>query len=89
MDAGIGSTNTQPAGSSKAVYSVGNAGNEMHINIDIQRACTGAAEGNADAYAGAGAGAEDAALAPATPVPLPSGRHAATFELECIRLRQK
>eukprot|EP00965_Chrysotila_dentata_P217046 6189746-Pleurochrysis_carterae.AAC.2 len=29
MDAGIGSTTTPPAGSSKAVHSVGNAGNEM------------------------------------------------------------
>eukprot|EP00965_Chrysotila_dentata_P122188 4039749-Pleurochrysis_carterae.AAC.1 len=30
-----------------------------------------------------------AAAAPATPAPLPAGRHAATYELECIRLRQR
>eukprot|EP00965_Chrysotila_dentata_P171735 5667071-Pleurochrysis_carterae.AAC.1 len=91
MDAGIGSTTTPPAGSNKAVHSVGNAGKQIPINIDIPRAVAGAADDNADADAGAGAGADvdDAALAPATPAPLPPGRNAATFELECIRLRKK
>eukprot|EP00965_Chrysotila_dentata_P197637 6178306-Pleurochrysis_carterae.AAC.10 len=42
-----------------------------------------------DADADAGVDADAAAPAPATSAPLAAGRHAATYELECFRLRQK
>eukprot|EP00965_Chrysotila_dentata_P162847 5378022-Pleurochrysis_carterae.AAC.3 len=91
MGPGIGSSTTPSAGSSKAVHSIGNASNELPINMDIPRAVAGTADGNADADANAGADADsdNAALARATPGPLSPGRYAATFNLECIRLRQK
>eukprot|EP00965_Chrysotila_dentata_P092781 3063610-Pleurochrysis_carterae.AAC.2 len=49
----------------------------------------GAADGDADADADADAVADADADAPATPVPVFAGRHAATYEPECIHLRQK
>eukprot|EP00965_Chrysotila_dentata_P245426 6206548-Pleurochrysis_carterae.AAC.2 len=52
----------------------------MPINTSIAPA---AANGDADADVDADA------PAPATPPAPPAGRHAVTYELECIRLRQR
>eukprot|EP00965_Chrysotila_dentata_P200066 6179776-Pleurochrysis_carterae.AAC.1 len=82
--AGTCSCSISPAGSSNAVDPVGDAAEGMPTMPCIPRAA--AAHGDADADA-------DADVAPtappATPAPLSAGRHAATYELQCNRLRQK
>eukprot|EP00965_Chrysotila_dentata_P140306 4638572-Pleurochrysis_carterae.AAC.1 len=59
----------------------------MPIHTGIPHA---AADGDAhDDDGAAAAAAAAAAVAPATPATPSTGRHAATYEIECIRLRQK
>eukprot|EP00965_Chrysotila_dentata_P021390 708254-Pleurochrysis_carterae.AAC.1 len=82
--AGTCKCSNSPAGSSNAVTLVGDAADGMPTMPGIPRA---AAHGNADADNDNNNDADVGT--PATPAPISAGRCAATYELECIHMRQK
>eukprot|EP00965_Chrysotila_dentata_P103633 3420769-Pleurochrysis_carterae.AAC.1 len=97
-DSGGSSSTPAAAGSSKAVDSVRNAVNKMPTGILRPAAADGEADADADADVEADAVADAPAPAPAAPAPapapatpacFPAGRHAATYKLECVHLRQR